>query len=280
MRFDRLKVIVLTHGGAERVLELLAGDSSVEIVGVFVETEVEKQRGLFEIFKRSIRYDGFAATLRKILSKIAGRGEKVNEDPSEGLAPRSSVRDTCDELKLQYHEVRNYHDPTSIDLIENAKADLGIVYGTNILKEPVFSLPRLGCLNIHQGLAPKYRGGPTVFWELFNDEREIGITVHFVAAKVDTGDIVLQQTIPLAYDFAKYGTKVENFLNDLRQTLKEPSARLMAEAVHLIATGKAQPIKQDPGLGKRYRLPLKTEKDELVRRLIRRHKKQQGQTSR
>mgnify|MGYP002078324907 CR=1 FL=1 len=271
---DRLKVIVLTHGGAERVLELLAGDSSVEIVGVLVETEVDKHRGSLEKLTRSIRYDGLGKTLRKSLSKFSGRVNKAEVDRAARSTARDTVRTTCDELQIPHHEVRNYHDPISIGLIENAKADLGIVYGTNILKESVFSLPRLGCLNIHQGLAPKYRGGPTVFWELFNGEREIGITVHFVAPKVDTGDIVLQQTIPLAYDFAQYGTKVEDFLNDLRQTLKEPSARLMAEAVRLIAAGKAQPVKQDPSLGKRYRLPVKAEKDELVRRLIRRHKKQ------
>ncbi len=73
--------------------------------------------------------------------------------------------------------------------MKSADADLGILYGTNIIKETVFSVPKLGSINIHQGLAPLYRGGPTVFWELFNDEKEVGITVHFVAAKVDTCDI-------------------------------------------------------------------------------------------
>ncbi len=81
----------------------------------------------------------------------------------------------------------------------------------NIIKESVFSIPRFGSINIHQGLAPIYRGGPTVFWELFNGENEIGITVHFVAPKVDTGDIILQKTLPLEYDFSRYELNFENF---------------------------------------------------------------------
>ncbi len=270
---DRFKVIVLTHGGAERLLELLTEQGSVEIAGVFVETKTEKQRSFGEKVKRSIRYDGYNETIVKIVSKALGKNRNENEFANEGLSARSDIRRTCEALNIPFYEVGNYHDPLSLRLLTEAKADLGIVYGTNILKESVFSIPRLGCLNIHQGLAPKYRGGPTIFWELFNGEHEIGITVHFVARTVDTGDIVLQQTLPLDYDFDKFGRNFEEFLAGFRQTLKEPSARLMADAVRLIATGKAQPTRQDPSEGKRYRLPIKTEKDELVRRLIRRYSK-------
>jgi methionyl-tRNA formyltransferase len=105
-----------------------------------------------------------------------------------------------------------------------------------------------------------------VFWELTNDERELGITVHFVAAKVDTGDIVLQRTVPLEYDYS-YRLNYQAFIDDFCQKLKVPCANLVAEAVQMIAEGTAAPIPQEPSVGKRYRLPTKREKNELKRRL-------------
>ena len=144
------------------------------------------------------------------------------------------------------------------------------LYGTNIIRKAVFQIPKLGSINIHQGLAPIYRGGPTVFWELFNDEKEIGITVHFVAPKVDTGDLILQNTLPLEYDFDRYGLDYESFLADFRAILKEPSAQMMFGAIEQIALGEEQRTAQDTSIGKRYRLPTKREKDELLGLLERR----------
>ena len=152
-------------------------------------------------------------------------------------------------------------------MVKAANPDLGVIWGTNIIKESVFGIPRLGSINIHQGLAQLYRGGPQAFWELFNDEKEVGVTVHYVAAKVDTGDIILQTTIPLHYDFERYGLDFDAFLHDFRGKLAEVSAPLVAEAVHLISEDRAPRIPQDVSQGKRYRLPVKSEKDELRKRL-------------
>ena len=65
MSEKKLKIIILTHGGAERLLELLSEIKTVEIVGVFVETATERKRSLKEKIKRSIRYDGYFATVKK-----------------------------------------------------------------------------------------------------------------------------------------------------------------------------------------------------------------------
>lgn len=259
----RLRVIILSHGGAEALLELLSKSGRIDIVGVFVETALEPKRTAKEKIARSIKYDGFFRTAKKFSRKIIGKTEPGNSYTSV----QNDLEQCCANLKLPFHRVENYHAASTIERIKNTSADLGILYGTNIIKEPVFSIPRLGSINIHQGLAPYYRGGPTVFWELFNGEKEVGITVHFVAPQVDTGDIVLQKTVPLQYDFAKFGTDFEPFMETFRASLKAPSAKLLAEAVDLIAANRETRIRQDISLGKRYRLPVKTEKDELVRRL-------------
>lgn len=272
MSEKKLKVVILTHGGANRLLELLVALETVEIAGVFIETATERQRNLKQKIKRSIRYDGYFATFKKFAAKFLGNKTDGAAELKSVQESQNELKDFATKLKVPIYNVENYHSESAINLLKKTNADLGILYGTNIIKETVFSIPRLGSINIHQGLAPVYRGGPTVFWELFNDEREIGITVHFVAAKVDTGDIILQKSLPLRYDFSRYGLNYENFLEDFRAALKEPSARLIVEAVRLISEGKEQRTKQDTSVGKRYRLPTKTEKDALLRVLKKRRK--------
>jgi folate-dependent phosphoribosylglycinamide formyltransferase PurN len=264
MTEKKLKVIVLTHGGADRLLELLAAIETVEIAGVFIETVVDARRNLKQKLARSVRYDGYLATFKKFFKSNDGG------DLESVLAMQNGLEKTAETLGIPVHKVENFHTEDSINLLRAEQADLGILYGTNIIKESVFGIPRLGSINIHQGLAPFYRGGPPVFWELFNGEKEVGVTVHFVAPKVDTGDIILQKTFPLEYDFAQFGLNYEYFLERFRASLKEPSAQMLAEAVQLIAEGKAPRTKQDASLGKRYRLPIKSEKDALLRLLKKR----------
>jgi methionyl-tRNA formyltransferase len=266
-----MRVILLTHGGAELVIEELGKLKHIEIVGVFIETAAPPNRPLTEKIKRSIRYDGYLETSKKLLAKILRQKSSRESDENIVANSRQLTEEAARKLGAEVFQVENYHHEKTIELIRNAKADLGIIYGTNIIKENVFSIPRLGSINLHQGLAPFYRGGPPVFWELFNNEQEVGLTVHFVASKVDTGDIILQKTVPLEYDFS-FGTDFESFLENYKKGVRMDCAQMVAEATDLIATGDFPRLKQDISLGKRYRLPIKREKDELRRLLLRRQK--------
>ncbi len=254
-----MRVILLTHGGADLVVERLAELEDVELVGIFIETSTVPTRSRTEKLKRSIKYDGWAATAAKMFRRSGlGPEREASRDETRSAATRHNIPIT---------EVDNYHSDDSVKALRAVGADLGVIYGTNIIKEIVFSIPRLGSINLHQGLAPYYRGGPPVFWELFNGEKEIGLTAHFVAAKVDTGDIVLQKKFPLNYD-PSFGGDFDAFIDNYRNDLREDSARLIADAVASIAANRYDRIPQDTTLGKRYRLPTKKEKDELRRRLM------------
>lgn len=260
----KFRVILLTHGGAELVLERLLGVEGVEVSGVFVETETTPRRDWREKLRRSIRYDGWAATASKLAGQLLGRRSGADADTAE--AGRDALREMCAARGVPFHLVANYHNEEAGGLLRAAQADLGVIYGTNIIRESVFRIPRLGSINLHQGLAPFYRGGPPVFWELYNGEREVGLTVHFVAAKVDTGAVLLQETVPLAYDDA-HGDDFDAFIEEYTARLRARSAELVARAVEMIAEGAYEARPQDISLGKRYRLPVKREKDELRRRL-------------
>jgi methionyl-tRNA formyltransferase len=66
-----------------------------------------------------------------------------------------------------------------------------------MLKQPVLDLPRLGALNLHGSLLPRYRGRCPVNWVLVHGETETGITLHYMEEKADRGDIVAQARIPI-----------------------------------------------------------------------------------
>lgn len=266
---SKLRVILLTHGGAEDVLQGLVALEKISVTGVFVEKDIFRPRGFLETLKRSLRYDGYGATVLKAVRKLVRR--KGNDDLLQAIESRDELEKIASAHHIPFHLVDNYHTAQSIELISSSRPDLGVIYGTNIIKESVFKIPRLGSINLHQGLAPYYRGGPPVFWELYNDESELGLTVHFVEAKVDSGAIILQERVPLRYDI-RYGRDYESFITEFGLGLRQRSAEIVVEAVRQIASGIAQTQPQDTNLGKRYRLPLKAEKDELRRRLQRRQK--------
>jgi folate-dependent phosphoribosylglycinamide formyltransferase PurN len=269
----RLRVILLTHGGAEKVLERLVALEGASVVGVFVETDIVRRYSLREKIRRSLRYNGYAGTIARLARKLFRAGGAGVEGMGDAEDRRELLCAAAARHGVPVHFVANYHAEESIALMREAGADLGVIYGTNIIKETVFQIPRLGSINLHQGLAPLYRGGPPVFWELFNGEKEVGLTVHFVAAKVDAGEILLQETVPLEYDYAAHGLRFESFIEAYTAGLAERSARLVAAAVQLIAEGTARPRPQDITQGRRYRLPTKKEKDELRRRLRERERR-------
>jgi len=271
MNDKKLRVILLTHGGYEEVIDLLVALDRVVLVGIYTETDVVRHYSVREKIRRSIRYDGYLATLGKFLHKVVGAVSQAERAQAEVEGKQGRLRKIAEASGVPIHFVANYHSEDAIALMRAADADLGVIFGTNILKPSVFKIPRLGSINLHQGRAPYYRGGAPVFWELFNDEREVGLTGHFVAAKVDTGDIIVQESLPLRYDYSR-GLDYEPFLAEMRARLSERAAALVPQAIQMLADGSARLRPQNIELGKRYRLPVKKEKDELRRRLRQRRR--------
>lgn len=90
-------------------------------------------------------------------------------------------------------------DPEVAQRIGAAQADAMVVANWRSRLAPeVFSLPRLGTLNIHDALLPAYAGFAPLNWALINGEPEVGVTAHMMDAEFDAGDIVLQWATPVA----------------------------------------------------------------------------------
>lgn len=71
------------------------------------------------------------------------------------------------------------------------------VFFSRIIKPPVLALPRLGCLNLHPGFLPDYKGAMNYFWVLRNGEDRVGVSVHWMNEGIDTGPLLARRTVRL-----------------------------------------------------------------------------------
>jgi methionyl-tRNA formyltransferase len=107
-----------------------------------------------------------------------------------------------------------------------------------ILRRPLLELPRLGCLNIHAGRLPEYRGRNVINWAILNGETEIGVTAHMMDEGIDTGDILLQRMLPIHWTDT-YGEVLGRVVDSIPD--------LVSDAVRGLAEGTATCRPQPPG---------------------------------
>ena len=134
-------------------------------------------------------------------------------------------------LNHKLYKLRNnniiVYDKKNINLIINSlkyfNIDLGITYFFPILSKKIWEVPKYNIINVHYSLLYSYGGPNPVEWQLYNNEKESGITIHFISNKIDQGDIIFQKKINIPK--AKY--LLYNKLNKL-------SKECIYEAIQLI----------------------------------------------
>lgn len=123
--------------------------------------------------------------------------------PDEYLKRRSA------ELNVDFLVEKNINSDECMDRLGAYQADLFVSMSFDqIFRRPLYEIPPKGTINCHAGKLPNYRGRNVLNWVLINDEKEFGITVHYVDDGVDTGDVVLQYTYPIE-DTDNYSTLLE-----------------------------------------------------------------------
>ena len=113
-----------------------------------------------------------------------------------------------------------------------------VAYG-KILPPSVLDYPRLGCINAHVSLLPKYRGAAPMQRAIMEGEKETGVTIMYMNEGLDTGDVILQESFPIL---------AEDDFEAIHDRSAEVGGRLLLEAIPLLEQGKAQRIKQDDSL--------------------------------
>jgi methionyl-tRNA formyltransferase len=160
--------------------------------------------------------------------RAKGRGRKVLPPPVKEFALQAAIP-VLQPQRIRgddFHAAMRKFEPDIIALT---------AYG-NILPGNIINLPPLGTINVHGSLLPKYRGAAPVQWALINGETETGITIMQMDEGIDTGDILLQDRIPIdAADTA--GT--------LSVKLAALGGKALGKALDLLRLDKLKPVKQD-----------------------------------
>jgi methionyl-tRNA formyltransferase len=122
----------------------------------------------------------------------SGRGQKLAAPP---------VKQAAVALGLPVHQPLKIRTPEVLDLLRAIAADAIVVVGYGkIIPQNIIDLPRLGVINLHASLLPKYRGAAPINWAIVRGETHTGVTTMKIDAGLDTGDILLKEEIAIDPD--------------------------------------------------------------------------------
>jgi len=126
-------------------------------------------------------------------------------------------------------------DPAFPEQLKAWDADLFVVVAFRMLPEVVWTLPRLGTFNLHASLLPQYRGAAPINWALMRGETTTGVTTFLIDHQIDTGNILLQESLSIAPD--------EN-VGSLHDRLMVLGADLVCRTIDTFASGTVKPVPQ------------------------------------
>ena len=135
------------------------------------------------------------------------------------------------------YQPRTLRDGSQTELLQSIAPDLIVVvaYGC-ILPKEVLELPRLGCINVHVSLLPKYRGSAPIQWAVLNGDEKTGVSIMQMDEGLDTGDVLCCREITI---------DPEETSAELFEKVTVHSARLLCESLAPIAAGELKPTAQD-----------------------------------
>src|SRR5467141_3064166 len=157
-----------------------------------------------------------------------GRGQEVSFSP---------VKEAALAAKLPVHQPEKIRAPEVQELLRGLAPDCIVIiaYG-QIIPARLLPIPKLGWINLHASLLPKYRGAAPINWAIVNGETRTGVTTMRIDAGMDTGEMLLQRQIEI-------GSK--ETAPELAARMSEAGAPLMVEALRGLAAGTVVPKPQN-----------------------------------
>jgi len=158
-----------------------------------------------------------------------GRGMKLVASPVKEYA-------ISKELKI-YQPEKIRKNVEFIEEIKSLEPDVicVVAYG-KILPKDILDIPKLGCINVHASLLPKYRGAAPIQWAVINGDKTTGITTMYMDIGMDTGDMILKEEVEIDSD---------ETTGELWNRLSKVGAKLLVKTLEQIENGTAPRIPQD-----------------------------------
>ena len=191
---------------------------------VFMGTPDFAAESLKEVYKAGYKIEAVVTNP----DKPKGRGMKLIPSPVKVFAEENKLN------VLQPQRVKN-----NIEFIEKIKkinpdVICVVAYG-KILPKEILEIPKLGCINVHGSLLPKYRGAAPIQWAVLNGDKETGITTMYMNEGMDTGDMILKEKVAIDED---------ETTGELWDKMLVVGAKLLVKTLKLVEDGTAPRIKQ------------------------------------
>lgn len=160
--------------------------------------------------------------------KPVGRGKKMGMPPVKELALKYDI---------PVYQPIKARDEEFVQVLRGLNPDLIVVVAFGqILPKSILDIPKLGCVNVHVSLLPKYRGAAPINWVIINGEEKTGVTTMYMDEGLDTGDMILT---------SEFALDDEITAGELHDIMKEEGALLLKQTIDLIAKGEAPRIPQN-----------------------------------
>ena len=178
--------------------------------------------------------------------KPKGRGGAVQMSPVKELALTAGIP-VCQPAKIR--------EPEWVEKLKELNPDVIVVVAFGqIIPPSILELPLHGCINVHASLLPLYRGAAPIQWAVINGDKESGVTTMRMDAGLDTGDMILKETVPRAEDETG---------GSLFDKLSAVGAKLLIRTLDALGDGTAALTKQPEESPTPYASML-TKKDGLI----------------
>ena len=186
---------------------------------VFMGTPDFAEESLKAVYEAGYKIEAVVTNV----DKPKGRGMKLIPSPVKQFAESKGLK------VLQPIKVKN--NVEFLEEIKNINPDVicVVAYG-KILPKEILDIPRLGCINVHGSLLPKYRGAAPIQWAVINGEKETGITTMYMDIGMDTGDMILKQKVTIGED---------ETTGELWNRLSKIGGKILVDRLNLIEEGRA-----------------------------------------
>jgi methionyl-tRNA formyltransferase len=163
--------------------------------------------------------------------KPAGRGRELHA---------SAVKEYAMKKELPLLQPEKMKAPAFLEELKNLHADLQVVVAFRMMPEVVWNMPPMGTINVHGSLLPQYRGAAPINWAIINGETKTGVTTFKLKHEIDTGDILLQQAVPIL---------PSDNAGAMHDKLMEAGAALLVKTAKGLAAGTLHEIPQNENAG-------------------------------
>ncbi len=161
--------------------------------------------------------------------KPAGRGHHLSQSAVKKYALEHDLP------LLQPEKLRNEDFLATLSALQ---ADLQVVVAFRMLPTAVYTMPPMGCINVHASLLPSYRGAAPINWAIINGERETGVSTFFIEQEIDTGYLIFQDKTSIGEN---------ETAGELHDKLKVMGASVLFKTVKAIESGNYPKIEQATG---------------------------------